>query len=72
MTHTADLPNADTIPDAILAEGLGHLEDCFGDDIPENLSRQEIVEGVERHYEGGWEGFMESCMDYMGEDGTYL
>lgn len=42
----------------IYGDAQGWLEDCF-EDCPQRLSRTEIKAGINRHYSGGWEAFVE-------------
>jgi hypothetical protein len=42
----------------LLRDAKGWLEDCF-EDLPASLSATEIVNGVQRFYSGGWQGFMQ-------------
>lgn len=44
----------------LITEALGWLEDCF-EDIPEGLTNDQIVRGIERHYDGGWMAFVKAC-----------
>jgi hypothetical protein len=44
-------------PEAINA-AVGWLEDCF-EDLPADLTKAEIVAGVDRHFDGGWWTFVE-------------
>jgi hypothetical protein len=41
-----------------IADALDWLVDCDFPDLPEDITPREIVEGVGRHYEGGWPQFL--------------
>ena len=41
-----------------IQEGRDWLSDCF-DDLPQDLSDVEILAGVDRHYDGKWQAFIE-------------
>lgn len=41
-----------------MGAAVAWLEDCF-EDLPADLERWEIVQGVDRHFEGGWWTFVE-------------
>ncbi len=45
--------------DLLITEALEWLEDCF-EDLPADLTNKEIINGIQRHYEGGWTAFVEA------------
>jgi|TARA_R110000744_G_scaffold7113_3_gene24391 hypothetical protein len=43
----------------IVLDALDWLEDCF-EECPADLSVNEIVKAIQRHWSGGWENFVET------------
>jgi hypothetical protein len=46
-----------TSRDPIIAEGLDWLEDCFPDQVPADMTDDEIMLAVDRYHDNGWNGF---------------
>lgn len=61
---------------ALAEEARGWLEDCFGEELPADLSNLEITAAVDRHYEGGLDRFVRDAeilaRDYCPMCGEYL
>ena len=53
-----------TVPlaDEVRGNALGWISDCSWGDLEEgerpDLTDLEIVRGIQRHYDGGWDGFI--------------
>lgn len=49
-----------------LKEARGWILDCVWADLDENdvaeLTGEQIVKGIQRHYEGGWSAFVVACV----------
>lgn len=43
---------------AQIAAAREWAEDCTWKDDPRDASDAEIVHGINRHYDGGWDGFL--------------
>ena len=43
---------------SLIDEATDWLSDCFAYDMPADLSDEETLEAVERHYDGGLAGFI--------------
>ena len=65
-----------TLTNTQAAEARGWLEDCFGEELPANLTDLEIAELVDHHYEGGLDRFVRDAeiltRDYCPMCGEYL
>lgn len=51
------------------AEARGHLEDCFGDEVPADLTDDEVEAAIGRHYEGGVAAFTRDIAELLAEGG---
>lgn len=40
-----------------VAEARAWIADCWGDELADSLTNGEVVDGVKRHYDGGWAQF---------------
>lgn len=54
-----------TLTSAQLEEARGWLEDCFGEELPADLSDLEVTKAVDHHYEGGLEQFVRDVEAYL-------
>lgn len=59
----------DTVTAEQLTEARGWIADSFGGTLDavrngdyEQLSTEDVVSGVQRHYEGGWDAFVAECV----------
>lgn len=61
---------------AQLEEARGWLEDCFGEELPADLSDLEVTAAVDHHYEGGLDQFVRDAeilaRDYCPMCNEYL
>lgn len=65
-----------TLTGAQLEEARGWLEDCFGEELPADLSDLEVTKAVDHHYEGGLDQFVRDAeilaRDYCPMCNEYL
>lgn len=40
-----------------VADARAWIADCWGDDLADSLTNGEVIDGVARHYDGGWAQF---------------